>query len=98
MLSAPQNLSPAHSIARNLALLRLRIAAVAEASGRDVDSITLLAVSKGHATDHLQQALSLGLDQFGENYVAEALPKIEAVRLQAPVWHFIGRCRPTKTP
>ena len=97
MLSAPQNLPPANDIAMNLALLRQRIAAVAEAAGRDVRSITLLAVSKGHAIDHLQQALSLGLTQFGENYVEEALPKIEALRAQTPVWHFIGRVQANKT-
>ena len=97
MLSAPQNLSPASNIATNFALLQQRIAAAAESAGRDVHSITLLAVSKGHAIDHLRQALSLGLTQFGENYVDEALPKIEALRGEAPVWHFIGRLQANKT-
>jgi PLP dependent protein len=97
MLSAPQNLSPASNIATNFALLQQRIAAASESAGRDVHSITLLAVSKGHAIDHLQQALSLGLTQFGENYVDEALPKIEALRGHAPVWHFIGRLQANKT-
>ena len=69
----------------------------ARAAGRDVDSITLLAVSKGQAAPRLQEAVRLGLTEFGENYAAEALPKIRALRTAAVHWHFIGRLQANKT-
>lgn len=97
MLSAPQNSAPDDAIAARLAALRQRIAAAAQAAGRDVQSITLLAVTKGQAVARLRAALALGLTQFGENYLPEALPKIHALRDAAPTWHFIGRLQANKT-
>ena len=108
MLSTPQNSSLEAALAERLAALRQRLADAARAAGRDVDSITLLAVSKGHETGTLRAALALGIRQFGENYLEEALPKIQALRhegatVQAgasgacPVWHFIGRLQANKT-
>jgi PLP dependent protein len=97
MLSGPQNSAPDDAIAERLAALRQRIGAAAQAVGRDVDSITLLAVTKGQPAQRLRAALALGLTQFGENYLPEALPKIQALRDVAPEWHFIGRLQANKT-
>lgn len=69
----------------------------AQAAGRDVRSITLLAVTKGQSPAQLRAALALGLDQFGENYLPEAIPKIHDLRDAAPTWHFIGRLQANKT-
>lgn len=65
------------------------------AAGRDVRSVTLLAVSKGQDVSRIRAAQALGLADFGENYVDEALPKIRAV--PGAVWHFIGRLQGNKT-
>jgi pyridoxal phosphate enzyme (YggS family) len=67
-----------------------------------VDSITLLAVSKGHDADVIRAAAGLGLAHFGENYVDEALGKIAALAAGHPAapeltWHFIGRVQANKT-
>lgn len=104
MLSTPQNSAPEvpvsqadEALASGLAALRLRIAAAAVAAGRDVRSVTLLAVSKGQPVQRLQAALSLGLTQFGENYLEEALGKISALAGTAAEWHFIGRLQGNKT-
>jgi PLP dependent protein len=97
MLSAPQNSPPNQDIAVRLTAVRQRIAMAAKTAGRDVDSITLLAVSKGQSIQRLEAALGLGLNQFGENYVTEALPKISALKAQKPIWHFIGRLQGNKT-
>jgi PLP dependent protein len=102
MLSGPQNSSAdaglaANHLAANLLRLRERIAAAAARAGRDVDSVTLLAVSKGQSVASLQAAQALGLAAFGENYVEEALPKIHALHGNAPAWHFIGRPQGNKT-
>lgn len=60
-------------------------------------SVTLLAVSKGQDAGRIRQALDLGLTEFGENYVDEAVPKIEALAGSAARWHFIGRLQANKT-
>lgn len=104
MLSTPQNSAPAtlpapldEPLASGLAALRQRLLAAARASGRDVRSITLLAVSKGQPAARLQSALALGLTQFGENYLDEALAKISALAGTPAEWHFIGRVQGNKT-
>ena len=104
MLSTPQNSASGEGsspedaqLAGRFAALRQRLAEVAQASGRDVDSITLLAVSKGQETGRLRAALDLGIRRFGENYVDEALGKIEALRGTGAEWHFIGRVQANKT-
>jgi pyridoxal phosphate enzyme (YggS family) len=85
------------ALATGLAALRQRLAAAAQAAGRDVRSITLLAVSKGQPASRLRAALSLGLTQFGENYLDEALAKIGALAGTPAEWHFIGRLQGNKT-
>jgi pyridoxal phosphate enzyme (YggS family) len=97
MLSTPQNSASDEALAAGLAALRQRLAIVAQASGRDVRSITLLAVSKGQAVSRLRAALALGLTQFGENYLEEALAKIHALAGTPAEWHFIGRLQANKT-
>lgn len=101
MIRTPQNSSPdtayGAQLAANLAGLRQRIGAAAARAGRDVHSVTLLAVSKGQTVARLRQALALGLTAFGENYVDEALPKIEALAGTPARWHFIGRLQANKT-
>lgn len=101
MIRIPQNSPPAaHSagdLGTALEALRQRIGAAATAAGRDVHSVTLLAVSKGQDAGRIRQALDLGLTEFGENYVDEAVPKIEALAGSAASWHFIGRLQANKT-
>ena len=71
-------------------------ARTAAGSGRPPTSITLVAVSKGHPRAAVDSGLAAGLQDFGENYLAEALPKMAAGRRDA-VWHFIGRIQSNKT-
>lgn len=104
MLSTPQNSAPDASfpaddaaLAAGLAALRQRLDDAARAAGRDVRSITLLAVSKGQPAARLKSALALGLTQFGENYLDEALVKIGALAGTPAEWHFIGRLQANKT-
>jgi PLP dependent protein len=97
MLSTPQNSSPADNLSERLAALRQRMANAAATAGRDVRSITLLAVTKGQDAARVHAALALGLTAFGENYVDEALPKIAALQDTPAEWHFIGRLQANKT-
>ncbi len=91
MLIRPQNLSA------NLQALHDRIAAAAAQHARSVDSVTLLAVGKGQPAAALAEAAALGLRDFGENYLQEALPKIEQLRDAGLTWHFIGQVQSNKT-
>jgi pyridoxal phosphate enzyme (YggS family) len=75
------------TIADNLQVVKARI-------GQRL-GVTLLAVSKGHGVERVREALAAGQKAFGENYVQDALPKIEA--LPALEWHLIGPLQSNKT-
>jgi pyridoxal phosphate enzyme (YggS family) len=86
------------SIANNLQEVKRRLSAAASEAGRTADSVTLLAVSKTFAADAVRQAHAAGQRSFGENYVQEALAKIEALAdLRADLaWHLIGPLQSNK--
>jgi pyridoxal phosphate enzyme (YggS family) len=91
MLSLPQNCSESVPAAQK------RIAEAARAAGRSVDSVTLLAVSKGQSSAAIDSAASAGIEHFGENFLQESLPKIESLAGRELTWHFIGRLQANKT-
>lgn len=72
---------------------------------RQLDTISLLAVSKGQAFENLLPLWEAGQHVFGESYLQEALPKIQAAHqlsLHRPdltpiEWHFIGPIQSNKT-
>jgi len=97
MLSTPHIPQSGTSLGERLATLRARVDAAALEAGRDPASLQILAVSKGQPAGRLQEAAALGLTAFGENYVAEALPKIQALSALGLDWHFIGRLQANKT-
>src|SRR4051812_30640610 len=83
------------SIAASLATTRKSIAEYEKKYNRASGSITLLAVSKGQSIEKIQEAFIVGQYAFGENYVKEALAKIEIYpQLE---WHFIGPIQRNKT-
>ena len=77
--------------------MRARIAAAATGAGRNADSVTLLAVSKGQPAESIRAAATAGLTDIGESYLAEALEKMEALGDLPLTWHFIGRLQANKT-
>jgi PLP dependent protein len=87
----PQNL------AERLQEVRERIARAAAAAGRNAQSVTLLAVSKGQPWQAVAAAADLGLGDFGESYLNEALGKLAALQERRLTWHFIGRLQANKT-
>jgi pyridoxal phosphate enzyme (YggS family) len=87
----PQNLPEQVRIVRN------RISSAAAAAMRNVDSVTLLAVSKAQPANKVRAVAQLGVRDFGESYVQEGLDKIEALRDLSLTWHFIGRLQANKT-
>ncbi|MEX3637216.1 YggS family pyridoxal phosphate-dependent enzyme [Paraburkholderia sp. BR14320] len=89
----------ADHFAHNLAEVHERIAWAAQAAGRDAQSVMLLAVSKTFPADAVRAAHAAGQRAFGENYVQEALDKMQTLAdLRASLeWHFIGPLQSNKT-
>jgi pyridoxal phosphate enzyme (YggS family) len=87
------------SIAGKLQQVQERIALACAAAQRPVQSVTLLAVSKTFAAAAVRAAQAAGQQAFGENYVQEALAKIEALADLRPAieWHLIGPLQSNKT-
>jgi pyridoxal phosphate enzyme (YggS family) len=87
------------SIALKLQQVRQRIDDACKSVGRPVQSVTLLAVSKTFSADVVRAAWTQGQREFGENYVQEALAKIEALADLRPrlEWHLIGPLQSNKT-
>ena len=61
------------------------------------DPIKILAVSKTRSVEEIQQAIDAGQRCFAENYLQEALPKIQALQGQPIEWHYIGAIQSNKT-
>jgi pyridoxal phosphate enzyme (YggS family) len=87
------------SIEANLQQVRQRITRSCHDAGRPEQSVTLLAVSKTFGATQVRQAHAAGQCDFGENYVQEALAKIDALAdLRASLrWHLIGPLQSNKT-
>ena len=97
MLSLPT--LPAN-LQANLQALHERITKAARGAGRDASSVRLLAVSKTFPATVIAEAARAGQRAFGENYVQEAVDKIDALAGSAhqPLeWHFIGPIQSNKT-
>ncbi|MCP5285034.1 MAG: YggS family pyridoxal phosphate-dependent enzyme [Burkholderiaceae bacterium] len=85
------------SIGSRLQEVKGRLASACIAAGRDVDSVTLLAVSKMQGPEAVRDAAAAGQRAFGENYVQEALDKMAALRDLPLQWHLIGPLQSNKT-
>lgn len=63
--------------------------------GRNPKEVVLVAVSKGQSIEKIQELYFLGIRDFAENRVAEALEKME--QLPSDIrWHFIGKLQTKK--
>jgi pyridoxal phosphate enzyme (YggS family) len=80
-------------IAQNLQQLQGRIS---EALQGDSRAVTLVAVSKTHGPEMVREAWAAGQRDFGENYVQEAIAKMEALADLQAVWHYIGGLQSNK--
>lgn len=67
-------------------------------NGRKPGSVCLVAISKTKPLWMLEHAYALGLRHFGENYVQEAVEKIDALAELADIsWHFVGALQSNKS-
>ena len=79
-------------VAQNLATLRARIAA----TGRDPDTIRVVAVTKTFGVDAVRAAAANGLRDLGENYVDELETKYAQSRDLDLSWYFLGALQSNK--
>lgn len=64
---------------------------------RDPATVSLLAVSKTRHSEELRALAAAGIRRFGENYLQEALQKMEQLADLELEWHFIGPVQSNKT-
>src|ERR1700743_2787980 len=91
MLIGPQNLT------LHVNHVRSRIRSAALAAGCNPDPVTVVAVTKAKSADSVRQAATAGVTDFGENYLQEALPKMDLLGDLKLQWHFIGGIQSNKT-
>jgi pyridoxal phosphate enzyme (YggS family) len=80
-------------IAANLQAIRRRISSALQGDSR---AVRLVAVSKSQSPEAIRAAFDAGVRDFGENYVREAVPKIDALGDLGATWHFIGHLQGNK--
>ena len=87
------------TIAAKLQHVRARIATACQQAGRNVQDVTLLAVSKTFGPEAVRAAAAAGQRDFGENYIQEGVDKIAALAdLRDQLrWHCIGPIQSNKT-
>lgn len=83
------------NISQRLHNLQAEVTAACEAAGRDPADVNLLAVAKTQPVSAVTTAWSAGQRHFGENYLQEALLKVN--ELPDADWHFIGAIQSNKT-
>ena len=84
-------------IKQNLAVIHQKIEQSCAQFGRSCEDICLMAVSKTKPVSAIRAAYDAGQKDFGENYLQEALEKINQLKDLPIVWHFIGSIQSNKT-
>ena len=87
------------AISDSLQAVKSRIAAACVSTGRALDTVDLLVVSKTFPAAAVREAFAAGARAFGENYVQEGLAKVEElIDLRGQIeWHLIGPLQSNKT-
>lgn len=84
------------SIKDNLNNIKNQVINSANACSRDPESVLLVAVSKKKSAEKIIDCINAGGRHFGENYIQEAVEKIEQIGPEKACWHFIGHLQSNK--
>lgn len=82
-------------VKENLSKVEKKIQDACERSGRDPKEVTLIAVSKTKPIEMIEEAVSAGKKEFGENKAQEMKEKSEILPNDL-IWHFIGHLQTNK--
>jgi len=83
-------------LGNNLDAVKKQINQAALSCGRDPESITLIGVSKRKSAQMVFEAIEAGCKNLGENYIQEAVDKIDTLGKKSACWHFIGHLQSNK--
>jgi pyridoxal phosphate enzyme (YggS family) len=83
-------------LSKTLPRVHDRIAKATDASGREFESVRLIAVTKAHPVDAVSAALAAGLTDLGENRVEELEEKVREFGRDLATWHMIGHLQSRK--
>ena len=82
---------------KRLEAIKERVKSAAERAGRNPSDIKIVAVSKKKPASQIKELYGCGQRLFGENYIQEAIKKIEGLsNLKDISWHFIGHLQRNK--
>ncbi len=82
---------------KKLDVIKKRVKIAAERVGRNPSKIKIVAVSKKKPVSQIKELYECGQRLFGENYIQEAIKKIEGLgSLKDISWHFIGHLQRNK--
>jgi len=73
-----------------------RIKKAAVSSGRNPETVRLVAASKTIPSETVEKAIDAGAYIFGENYIQEARTKFNDLSSYPVSWHFIGHLQTNK--
>jgi len=82
-------------IKENIEAVRKKISDAAEKNGRKESDVTLIAVTKTHSPEMINEAIDAGITDIGENKVQEILEKYDEVKTGVR-WHLIGHLQTNK--
>ncbi len=83
-------------IKNNLEQIQASIRQTAIDCGRNPEEINLIGVSKRKPESLIKEAIEAGHRDFGENYIQEAMEKIDSLGKDSACWHFIGHLQSNK--
>ena len=84
------------SVAENLSIINRQIRAACSRSGRDAAEVSLIGVTKTVSVNRIREGVEAGVGILGENYVREAVHKMQALSDLTVSWHFIGHLQSNK--
>src|ERR1043166_6426485 len=92
----PESRTAQESLGERFANIKTRINRALQSSHRTKDDVTLIAISKTHPADLIEDLIRLGARDFGENRVQEAETKIPTVGRNSARWHLVGHLQANK--
>ena len=84
------------SIKQNIDQINKQIFDTAVSCGRKPEDIQLIAVTKKKNRDTIMEGVKAGAVHLGENYIQEAVDKIDIIGKEGICWHFIGHLQSNK--
>jgi PLP dependent protein len=84
------------AIKKNFEKINRMIADTALSCSRKPDDVLLISVTKKKNAETIMEAIRSGAKHFGENYIQEAIGKIDSIGKEKACWHFIGHLQSNK--